>query len=69
MRRRATYHYWNDPINKPQPKQTAEEILKTTLETIEKDGALASRGSAAWKNGIRAKVALDRAYGKDRKHG
>ncbi len=43
-----------------------EILLKQTLEQLEEEGLSSNRGTGAWRAGLRAKKALDEAYGKDR---
>lgn len=62
-------YYWEDPVNLPKPVLTSEEreqLLKDALEQIKKDGLISQKGTRAWRAGIRAKKALDEAYGEDR---
>lgn len=59
--------WWEKP--EPPVPQTPEEremLLKRALEHLEKEGLNSNRGTGAWRAGLRAKKALDEAYGEDR---
>ncbi|MGG4552592.1 hypothetical protein [Paenibacillus humicus] len=64
--------WWEDPVNQPKEPPTIptpedrEALLKQTLEQLEKECLSANRGTGAWRAGLRAKKALDEAYGEDR---
>ena len=64
--------WWEDKINLPKepepvkPKRPAEEVLREGLEGLETFGLNARKGSAAWHTGIKAKIILDEAYGRER---
>lgn len=59
--------WWEKPEPPELPTQEEREVLlRQALEQLEKDGLNSNRGTGAWRAGLRAKKALDEAYGEDR---
>lgn len=69
----ARKRWYKAPINTPgyippEPKNKVVErsSKRIELEQIEKQGKKSNIGTGAWRAGLRAKKALDEAYGEDR---
>lgn len=59
--------WWEKPELPKLPTQEEREVLlRQALEQLEKEGLNSNRGTGAWRAGLRAKKALDEAYGEDR---